>query len=625
MEKVISKIYNGIMEFYNWYEKFMKIFGKTSVLIFASFVIAYFTGNFPLIASEIKAFNDSELYSKFRGVREGISSEADDRIKTIEAYIENEEYTKAMMELNKILEKKPDNPKIYILSAKLLRKIYQFDEAEKMAKMALERDYKSSDAYLALGYIYFEKAKFSANSEESAENPEITHEYMITSFDHFFMASQYDPQSPYPHIALAEAYYANRQKQRSKDEILKAKELAFSRPEAFYEIGQYYYKINDYEKAKKYIEKSIESGRNKNYRAYYLIGRISEENGDVKKAQQLYLQTLKLKPDMLAAQKRLDALIKTSYKQKMNQKTTSKDLFEDINPDLNLLMRADYYLMLDEYTKARDIYIQLLQKDHQNANAAAGLAELYYSKWKEGFPISKNFTNDALFIMKTEPSVRNQLAFIKFQMINEPKIPEKLRQKLIKLSISETFEFYDLLNEVRAEFLLGNYAECHNKLFKLINLKLSNYEKFNVLKHLCYDHNYYEALIMLDELKKTSYNNREIEPIEQRIMTKFEIVEEKIAEALKLWKDKQYNKSISSYNYVMNYFPTYKSAYLHYALAMEELERYDEAYENLNTYYKLYQLYPDDNPEMTEQEINELMRDIYKKLQQKIKEKSIKN
>jgi len=595
---------------------------KIFILILAAFICGFVTGGCPAKAAGIESFKESELYSKFRHVRKGITEDMDSLVKAVEGYIENEQYTEAMLELNKLLDQNPDDPRIYILSAELLRKTYQFDEAERMAKKALLLDYKNSNAYLELGYIYFDKAKFSVNEKNTLNGADKLQEFMTTSFDHFFMASQYAPESPFPHIALAEAYYANRQKQRAKDEILKAKELAFSEPEAFYEIGQYYYKIKDYDKAKKYIEKAIESGRNKNYRAYYLVGRIAEQKGNIKEAQQMYLQTLRLKPDMLAAQKHLDALIKTTYKEKVAEETTSKDLFANVDRDLNLLMKADYYLMLDEYTRARDLYISLLERNPQSANAAAGLAELYYSRWKEGFPTAKNFVDDAIYIIKAEPSKRNKISFLKFQMINEPKIPEKVRQQLIQLSISETFEFYDLLNEVRAEYLLGNYEECHNKLYRLLNMKLSNYEKFKILKQLCYDHNYYEALIVIDELKKTYYQTEEIEPVESRIKTKLGVVDEKVNAAISLWQEKKYNKALSLYREVMEYFPAYKPAYLHYALAMDEMGKYNEAYDKLNIYYKLYKLYPDRNPEITEEEIKDLIQELYTKTRQQIKKKS---
>ncbi len=596
---------------------------KLFFIIFISFIIFCFVKISSVNASGIQSFKESKLYANPQKIKNAVATkDKETLIKEIKNYIENEQYTEAMLELNKLLSKNTDDPRIYILSANLLRKTYQFDEAEKMGKKAIQLDYKDSDAYLALGYIFFDKAKFSVNNSDSKKTSENLEDYLTKSFDYFFMASQYDQANPLPHIALAEAYYANRQKEKAKDEILKAKELCFGKPDAYYEIGQYYYKIKKYNKARKYIEKSIDAGRNQNYRAYYLIGMISEQNGNIKEAQEEYLQTLKLKPDMIEAQKRLDALIKTSYKKMKAEESKPENLFADIDENLNLLMKADYYLMIDEFTKARDIYIKLLQRNPQNENAAAGLAELYYSMWKEGFQSSKNFTNDAIYIIKSKPSKKNEIALLKFQMINENKIPENVRQKLINLSISETYNFYDLLNEIRAEYLLGNYEECHNKLFRLMNMKLSNYEKFKVLKYLCYDHNYYEALIVLNELKKTYYHNEEIEPVESRINAKFRIVGKKLDKALNLWKKKNYSDSIAIYKEIMNYFPTYKPAYFYYALAMKSMENYDEAYDKLNTYYKLYKLYPDKNPEVKEAEIQELIKEIYTKEKEQIKEKA---
>ncbi|HSA06810.1 MAG TPA: tetratricopeptide repeat protein [Candidatus Gastranaerophilales bacterium] len=599
----------------------MKISIKIAFLVFVAFVFAAKSFNAGVFASGIQDFNKNESYIYQGQIKQHAATNSENNIKTIKIYLENEHYTDAMLELNRLLEIKRNDPRIYIMSAELLRKTYQFDEAEKMAKKALMLDYKNSNAYLELGYVYFDKARMSSTSQETEENLE---EYLTKSFDHFFMASQYDLSNPLPHVALAEAYYANRQNQKAKEEILKAKELCFNHPDAYYQIGNYYYKTKDYDKAKKFIKKSVELGNNKNHKAYYLVGRISEEEGNFKEAQQQYLQTLRLKPDMLEAQKHLDTLIKTSYKEKISEETSPKDLFANVDENLNLLMKADYFLMIDEFTKARELYVKLLEKNPKNISAAAGLAELYYSQWKEGFSVSNNFTADALYIIKSEPDKKNKIAFLKFKLINEVKIPENIRQNLINLSISETFEFYDLLNEARAEYLLGNFEECHNKLYKLLGIKLSNYEKFRILKHLCYDHNYYEALIVLDDLKKTYYYNKEIEPIERRIKIKLQVADEKLDEALKLWEAKKYNNSLSLYKEIISYFPAYKPAYLHYSLAMDSMGNYDEAYNNINVYYKLYKLYPDRQPEISEAEIKELIQELYTKIRGQIKEKTDK-
>lgn len=557
--------------------------------------------------------------SNFRGNVESYSSDRESLVQTISRNIENEEYTEAMLQLNKLLVTSPSDPRVYIMSANLLRKTYEFNDAEKMARKAIQLDYKNSEAYLALGYIFLERAKTAVNSGYSATQQG---EFLTDCFDHLFMASQYDQSSPFPHIALAEAYLVNKQEQKAKDEILKAQELAFDMPMAYYRLGQYYYQRGNYDKAGKYIEKSIKQGLIWNYRTYFLAGMISEQDGKITDAQKYYLQSLKLKPDMAEAQKRLDDLIKTSYKNRRAEESTPTDLFEDVNEDLNSLLSAEYFLMLDEFTQARDIYVKLLEKNPGNINAATGIAELYFSKWKDGFVIADNFTQDAIYVIRTKPSKKNAVSLLKFELINTQKMPEDVRQKLINLSISETFEFYDLLNEVRAEFLLGNYEECHNKLYKLLKMNLSNYEKFKILKYLCYDRNYYEALILIEDLKKTYYHNEEIEPVEARIRTKIQLVDDKLNEALSLWKQKKYNESVLIYKGLMDYFSTYKPAYLHYALAMDSMGNYNEAYEKLNTYYKLYKLYPDRNPEISESELKGLIRDSYQKYKEQIKQRS---
>ena len=575
----------------------MNIFKKIIIILFCFLVSS-------------TAFAAGDVSRSLRG------SVRNDPVKSVEDYLKNEQYTDAMLELNKLLVAYPNDPKVYVLGAELLRKTGQLNEAEKMAKDALKLDFKNSAAYTALGYIYMDMALASDQPDQKQEN-------LRNGFDHLFMASQYDPGNPMPHIGLAEAYSKNMQRNKAKDEILKAQELSFRNPEALYEIGQYYYKTNEYDKSEKYIEKSVRAGRNSYYRAHYTLGTILEHKGEIKEAQQSYLAALRLKPDLVEAQERLDALIKLSYKENQAQTSTTQDLFETVNENLRNLMKADYYLMLDQYTEARDLYIKLLEKDPKNISAVAGLAELYYLKWRAGYVSSGNYTSDAIYIIKAKPNNMNEIALLKFQMINEQKIPEKVRQRLINLSITESFEYYDLLNEIRAEFLLGNYEECHSKLLRLLEMKLSNYEKFKVLKHLTYDNNYYEAMIVLQELKKTYYHNEEIEPVEKRIRAKFQVAEDKVNEALELFKEKQYSATIPIYEQVINYFPTYKPVYLHYARTLEKMENYEAAYSKINTYQKLYNLYPEDNPEVSESEIKAIIDYLYKKMKEQINPKKI--
>ncbi len=535
----------------------------------------------------------------------------DTTIELVKKYIVNEQYTDAMLELNKLLASKPNDPEVYVLAAKLLRMQGEHEEAEKMAREAQKLDYKSSEAYLELGYAYMDMMQTVENKRE----------IFTQAFDHFFMAAQYDPSNPLPHVALAEAYYMNMQMDRSTDEILKARELSFGNAEAYYKIGQYYYTIGDFEKSRQYIKKSMEAGRDKNFRAYYEMGIIYEQDGEIKNAQEQYLQALKLKPDFTEAQERLDSLIKVKYKENLAEKSKPTDILKDVDPDLRYLMKADYSLMLDQFTQAQDIYVMLLEKNPQNTAAISGLAELYYSKWKGGYITSKNFTSNAMYLIKADINKKNEIALLKFQMLNEPKIPEKVRQRLINLSITESFEFYDLLNEVRAEFLLGNYEECHTKLLRLMDLKLSNYEKFKILKHLTYDNNYYEAFLILKELKKTYYHNEEIEPVEKRIKAKFITADEKVKKARELYDSKEYVAAMPYFEEVINYFPTYKPAYLHYAKALDIVGDYEKAYENLNIYYRLYALYPDKNPEISVGEIKAMIQDLYSKMKGQINKK----
>lgn len=545
-------------------------------------------------------------------------------IQLIRLYLDNDQDTKAMIELNRIQSKVANNSKFFIMAANLFLKRGLLNDAESMAKKAIQVSYNNPDAFITLGNICFEKVNALQNTPETIE---IRKSYMTKAFDNFYTAYKYNPVSPFAHIGLATAYYMNGQNALALDEILKAKELSINNAEALYLIGEYYYKTKEYTKAKTYLEKSISAGLAAKYKTYYMLGTIYELDGNIQNAQKNYLSALKLKPEHEQSQQNLDRLIKVSYKEAeslSSKPKTTTDLFNNLNDELNTVMQADYYLVIDEFTRARDSYIKVLDKSPDNINAITGLAELYYAKWVEGFANSADFINDSKYILKTKENPRIVIPLTKFKLINEETMPEIVRQKFINLSVSETFDFYDLLNEVRAEFLLGNFEESHEKLEKLLSFKLSNYEKFKVLKSLCYDHDYHEALILIEELKKTYYHNEELTPIVNRIKTKFSISDEKLNQAVALYSNKDKKlQDFANAEYIIKqavrYFPTYKKAYLNYAYLLEKQEKYKEALNKANICYRLYKLYPDKNGEATELEIKKLIQRLNQKLAESAK------
>jgi len=538
--------------------------------------------------------------------------------KLIKMHINNDRTTKAMIELNRIQGKSASNPKFYIYSANLLLKEGQLDEAENMAKKAVKISYNNSDAFVTLGNIYIQRFMLSENIQE---NQDARKAWLSKAFQYFVTAYKYNPASPFAHIGLASSYYINSQSALAQDEIQKANELGFNNCEAIFAIGEYYYKIKEYDNAKSFLEKSLKLGLTSIYKTYYLLGTIYEQEGTIDKAQKNYLLALKIKPDDAKSQQNLDRLIKITYKEieeTSKKPATTRDMFNDLNEELNIVMQADYNLAIDEFTEARSLYIKILSKNPANINAITGLAELYYAKWSEGFATSADFVSDSKYIVKVAENSRNIIPLTKFKLINEEKMPELVRQKFISLSVSETFDFYDLLNEVRAEFLLGNYEDSHSKFKKLLDFNLSNYEKFKVLKSLCYDHNYDEAIILINELKKTYYHNEELSPIINRINEKISVVQEKIDKAAILFsqkneKDNDYAAAESIIRQTLLYYPTSQKAYINYAYLLEKQKRYKEAAEKAKTALLLTKIFPDKTGVVQEADIKKFIQSLSQK------------
>jgi len=546
------------------------------------------------------------------------SSATPDYLSVVQGYIDADKDAKAMIELNRISGVYNSSPKYHVIAARLYYKQGQLNDAESSAKKAVSLNYNNSDAFAMLGDVYFDRALNLVTSDETRE---LKQNYLKKSFDYFYTSCNYNQSSPFGHIGLAKVYYMNGQADYALDEILKAKELGIKNPRAMYLIGEYYYKIKEYDNAKSALQKSISLGMNSAYKTYYMLGTIFEQDGEIPAAQQNYLKALKLNPNYTLAQKNLDRLIKVSYKEaetQANQQKTTTDMFSNLNDELNIVMQADYALAVDEFTKARDLYIKVLSGNPTNINAITGLAEMYYAKWAEGLATSGEFVSDSKYIMKAKESSRTVIPFTKYKMINEDIMPDAVRQKLIHLSVSESFDFYDLLNEVRAEFLLGNFEESHNKLQKLLSFKLSNYEKFKVLKSLCYDHDNDEALILIDDLKKTYYHNEELVPIGDRIRTKYAVANEKVEQAKSLYsnKDSKLN-DFSGSEYILKqaikYFPTHKKAYLYYAYMLEKQKKYALASEKALVCYRLLRLYPEKGFEVSTEEIEKYIKSLNSK------------
>lgn len=542
-------------------------------------------------------------------------SNTETALKLIRFYLDNDLDTKAMIELNRIQNKSTGNVDFYVLASKLLLKRGILDEAEETAKKAVKIAYNSPEAFIALGDIYLEKFYALGNSSSTLD---LKKTFLKRAFDSYYTAQNYNPASPFPHLGLANTYYMNVQKSLALDEIMKAKELGVNNAEALYLTGEYYYKTKEYGKATKYFEKSVGAGLTSKYKTYYLLGTLYEQEGMIKKAQRHYLQSLKLKPDHPESQQNLDRLIKITYKEIASVAAKPRrtlDLFGNLNEELNKVMQADYYLVMDEFTRARDLYIEVLEKNPLNINAVSGLAELYYAKRAEGFINSKHFVSDSKYILKTEENTRTVISLTKFKMISKDKMPEKVRRKLISLSVSETYDFYDLLNEVRSEFLLGNFEESHKKLQKLLSFKLSNYEKFKVLKSLCYDHDYDESLILIAELKRTYYHNEELKPILNRLESKLNLSEETLNNAIILYeKENKFSEAEYIIKQAIKYFPTNKKAYMHYALLLEKQKKYKEALQKAEICYGLFRLYSDKNSEADKRIVKKLRNRLVKKI-----------
>lgn len=466
-------------------------------------------------------------------------------------------------------------------------------EKKKSVKVRLVSS-KNANYFLLLGYLYIEKAN-------SANNPVIKKKYINESFKNFNEVLNYNPKSSEAHIGLAKAYLADGKEGKANDELLTAQEMDISNPETSYEIGEFCYNMEEYERALKFLTKAISNKSVRSYKAHFLLGNMYERLAEIDKAKTEYQEALRLNPAFTDAQNSLNSVnseIPTSAEETPTLiSTTNQEPYEN----------GESFLINNKPSEAREIYRKILQSNPDNKQALAGIAEAYDILNIQGYFEGEDYFNDSQILDDNPTFAKMIIERIKFTMVNGQGITDSDKEELQKLSKQESDDFYDQINSLRADFILENFQQASEKLKNLLNQEISDKQKLEIAKYLYFDHNLAEAQNIL-ESPNNNFSKPEKDLLLKGIKNNLNNSDNLLALGQNYYKANNYSEALSRLEQSLKYFPANKLAHLYYAYTLYKVGYLDKALAELDIYSTLEQMYPSLKPELDKKGMAKLIK-----------------
>jgi len=498
-------------------------------------------------------------------------------------YIDTEQYSKVQDTLDQIKRKNKNDPELKPLTARLMYDTMNYDKATQYAKTTLTTQVKNSNAYLSLGNIYLDKAKKEKDRVKKLD-------FLDESQKNFYYAAKYNPSSAEAHLGMAKIYIEKGRDSNAYDEILVADDMGVYTPGSQYFIGNFFYRIGNYEKAIYALKKPVIYNYYNGAKAHLLLGKIYEKLDDPDNAQKEYQMSARLShgnSEAAAALKNINGYL--SVKEKVA--VSKKQMVAESNQQK--LIKADNCLIQEKLSNARYLYLQVLETDPVNKKAILSLMELYYSQCTIGYFHPENFFNDNHYFYKEYKDPELQIPKIKLNLISSVRMSSPIKESLNEIKDNSSYEYNALLNSSRAAFLLKDYETSENRFNKLLSMKLSDEQKLNIAKALYLDQNFYDVSKLLKQIHRI-HSKSIYDSLNVMVDIKTTKVKEMQAKALTLKKKKFCNEAILELLECNRYYPTYSSSYVDLAELYKKLKKNDEASAALLTYNKLESLYPSD-------------------------------
>ncbi len=533
-------------------------------------------------------------------------------------YIAIKSFDDATHIINKAFALEPGNPLTYVITATLFYENNQLDEAVDLLNKYIAANPYDAEALVLFGKVYLKKIEGIAATDEVERE-----ELLQKSFDLFSQVAKEDFSLSDAHIGMAKVYLEMGDTSAAHNEFLRAGELESNTPETLFAIGEFYEKIGRYQKALKFINKSMAINPIKTAEAYSFLGRIYEKLGDPGQAQMNYSLALGLNPDDTFSEKRLKdlrSIEKLKYKTTNKNKNNIASHVNIIKPDdryINQLVKADYYVIMDRFTEARRLYLSILEIQPNHIGAISGLIEMYYAQWYEDQLMMKNFVLEKQYFTPDKLSKHLIVPFLKLNFILGKKIDDDIKKNLNELIYTTNKDYQDYTNSIRTFYLLRDLENFKRELTVLLDSKLSNYQKFNLAKNLYYDRNYDQAESLLKTLLNTSYASI-TKTILRKISAKKNRVASLVTQGRYLHKIKDYDNAVLKFKTAIEQHYADKDARLYLAYSYGKLKQCDKAIKSLEFYLKLEELFPSE----TEEEILKLEKILKKWKNKALKQKS---
>jgi len=267
-------------------------------------------------------------------------------------YARRRKYQKAVAEMNKAVERKPENLNLLATLAQLHLDFGKTEEAEQTIDKVLERDKGHIMANFIKGRLYLIRRDFAHASEKFQF---VTHERPKFA-------------SGYYYLAVSRA--AQGQIELAKEALIKTVELNPHMGQARLMLAEIYLKSMDKELAREQIDAVLKMAPN-NIRALMLDASLKIFEKDRKGAEERFRQVLKLAPKFSPAYVKLGVLYALE-----NKKTEALDSFKkalEVNPfqvdALKLL--AAFFIRDQKFTKAIKLCETYKEKVKDNKRAVS--------------------------------------------------------------------------------------------------------------------------------------------------------------------------------------------------------------------------------------------------------------
>ncbi|MGB1247876.1 MAG: tetratricopeptide repeat protein [Chitinophagales bacterium] len=318
-------------------------------------------------------------------------------IKKAEVLIEMQQYDLANELLDKVNGLSPNDIPTTLLRIDILIHHAQYKEAVALLEHIIEKAHtdERADLYLELADVYEEWEKYDevfeileqcleidANNEEALNRlwfcTELTEKYDASIEIHQALIDR-EPYNLLAWYNLAHAYSGMHLYEKSVEAFEYAIVIDDEYELCYKDCGSVLYKMGQYNKAIELYTEAIEKGSPQK-EVYYNIGRCYDKLDKRDKAREFYKKSISIDPYYAKAFHKIGENFLETELPKSALSPLERAVKLDKKNDHFLHSLAKAYIHVNEYDKAEQIYVEMIQMNNLNKQAHLDLAALLYEK-----------------------------------------------------------------------------------------------------------------------------------------------------------------------------------------------------------------------------------------------------